>query len=228
MKKSASRKSARKSARIARASKGSARIEQFPSIRMETSELLVCWAIAVATGWESAVTLFLEGVTRLVIKATRGNPDWVQESLVRIWQHFREYDPSKGELSTWVYAQVKGGGLYARRKEERNILFSTLDTPDEEYQSRIPSLDNDVQIAEEMDAIASFLDAEQSAALTAYFMGTEPDDISGTFDDAAKVLGLTKAGARLRILAIVNAARRHFGVKGKVTGFTKYGMTLVK
>jgi len=195
---------------------------------METSELLICWAIAVATGWESAVTLFLEGVTRLVTKAARGNPDWIQESLIRIWKHFREYDPSKGELSTWVYSQVRGGSLYARRKEEKDILFSMLDGADGDYQDRIPSLDNDVQIAEEMDAIASFLDAEQSAALAAYFMGTEPDDIGGTFDDVARVLGLTKAGARLRILSIVNAARRHFGVKGKVTGFTKYGMTLVK
>ncbi len=52
--------------------------------------------------------------------------DILQEAFVKIWQHSREYDPSKGRLFTWLLSIARNKAIDAIRKNKRSgKIYST-------------------------------------------------------------------------------------------------------
>jgi len=196
-------------------------VVEFPAIRTSKFDLIVLWTLAVL-GSQEAMDRFLRGVAIIIKKWTWKSDDAFQEAMIATWQSVAKFNPSKASLSSWLRQMARKGWLYATRKGGNEVLFSLLDGADEEFVEQIPSLDKEVQLREEMEAVCGLLDEKRQNILSWYFLE------GMNFQEIGEKLGCTKAHARNQVLSIVNLCRKHFGTKGECKGVTKHGMTVIR
>lgn len=82
---------------------------------------------------ESAMTLFydrysaaLYGVIFRIVKAEDEAEDVLQEALVKIWNAFASYDPTKGRLFTWVLNICRNLSIDKIRSRQHRVGSKTI------------------------------------------------------------------------------------------------------
>ena len=181
-------------------------------------ELVIAFTLA-QMGSKEALEIFLRGCLTILLKWTWKSDDAASNAWSYLARHWQDYDPAKSELSTFLRCCAAAGWRSLKRaNQDKEVLFSMLDTDKEEYIEQIASLDNYVQMQEELQAVVEYLPEGQMELLASVFYDGK------TFDEVAKEQGCSKVTVRNNVLRIVNSCREHFGTKGRVKGLTRHNV----
>lgn len=142
----------------------------------------------------------MNGVITNLVSDTTLAEDILQESFLKIWNNFGQYDPSKGRLFTWMLNIT------------RNLTIDTLRSKGYKKQQKISADENSVSMyadgsygKESFDALGikkylGNLKPDQRAVIElAYFNGFTQEEIAGTLDIP---LGTVKTRVRTALLEL--------------------------
>lgn len=128
--------------------------------------------------------------------------DLLQETFIKIWKSFGQYDPGKGRLYTWMARMAKNISIdYLRSVNHRNY------TVNEDLSEHTDLIDKTIQFSYNPELIGvkdmtSLLNEDQKVALDlVYFKGY-------THVQAAEELGITVGILRSRLQASISELRR--------------------
>jgi RNA polymerase sigma-70 factor (ECF subfamily) len=124
--------------------------------------------------------------------------DVVQDALTRAWQKRRQYDPSRGNATTWLLAIVADQARASRRTRNRwlRIVDDTADVPETPIASSDPDIDLD-------RAIARLADRQQLAVQLHYFVGLSVDETAAVMACSPGTVKSTLFDARARLRALL-------------------------
>lgn len=144
-------------------------------------------AVAALSSVET-MNVFLSKITPIVKNAVshlivqKYWEDAVQNSLLKLWTRLSDFDPSKGEITTFTYMIVRGETTAIRRKHDnQHVQFSD----DAEYE--VP-LDEDTSISEMMSALDRLNEADRNILKASYLE-------KQTLESIGIQLGMTTMGA---------------------------------
>lgn len=128
--------------------------------------------------------------------------DLLQETFIKIWKSFSQYDPGKGRLYTWMARMARNISIdYLRSVNHRNY------TANEDLSEHTDQIDQTLQFSFNPELIGvkdmtNLLNEDQKAALDlVYFKGY-------THVQAAEDLGITVGILRSRLQASISELRR--------------------
>ena len=125
----------------------------------------------------------LLAVTLRICRQRQLAEDVLQEVYVQIWQRAASFDPARSSARTWMTVIARNRAIdHVRRRARPDAEGSALsDTPVED----LPSLSGDVELANELRALAACLqslpDHQREAILRAYYEGWERTELAAHF-----------------------------------------------
>jgi RNA polymerase sigma factor (sigma-70 family) len=200
-------------------------ISQF-EVRQTKMEMLILTTLLAFGSTVELIDLILRGSIRMILKRTWKSDDAAGNSLSYLWEVLTSYSPDKGEFSTFVSQACRAGKQMARRKEHSSeFLFSDVDVQNDDGKSVEDTLTERnrvscVDVSEQIDNLAACVSPEDMEILSLVcFEGL-------TFQELGDRLGLTKQGARLKVLRTINKIRKQYGIEDQVTGLSRFGVKM--
>ena len=141
------------------------------------------------------------GVAMRILRRRDLAEEAVHDAFMRIWQHARTFDPSRGGAKTWIYAILRHRALNILRGESRTDLvddFAPLDVAsDEETPEAVVSRLSD---ARSLKRCLELLEpVRRNAIVLAYVNGLTHGEIAGKL---GVPLGTAKAWIRRSLLTL--------------------------
>ncbi|MFQ5917752.1 MAG: sigma-70 family RNA polymerase sigma factor, partial [Candidatus Binatia bacterium] len=125
-----------------------------------------------------------------------GTEEVTQDVFMKVWQHPRAYDPTKGRFSSWLLTVTRHTALdHLRKRGRRPSLVFTPDGKDQHTAQKkiIPRANPHPNPHQDLHILLGHLPSDQRQVIElAYFGGMSQQDV-------ADVLGLTPGTVKTRI-----------------------------
>ncbi|MEO6884757.1 MAG: sigma-70 family RNA polymerase sigma factor [Jatrophihabitantaceae bacterium] len=135
-------------------------------------------------------------MTRLARRLAPGGEveDVVQDSLVRGWLKWSQYDPDRGSATVWLLAITADQARSARRSQVRSlqVVDNRADVPDVATADAAPDLDLD-------RAIGQLAERQQLVVQLHYFLGLTVAETAAVMGCSAGTVKSTLFDARARL-----------------------------
>lgn len=144
-------------------------------------------------------------IARQVMGSEEAARDVLQEALVKIWNHFADYDPEKGRLFTWMARIVKNTALDALKKKNLKYEIQASQKIVDNFENEGISDGQNPDTLDVRKHVGRLPEEHQSLVHLVYFGGY-------THQEAAETLGIPLGTVKTRIRAALTELKRIFDV----------------
>jgi RNA polymerase sigma factor (sigma-70 family) len=144
-------------------------------------------------------------IAKRVVVSEEAARDVLQDAIVKIWQHFPEYDPTKGRLFTWLARIVQNTALDALKKKNLKYEIQASQNIVDSFENEGVSEAHNPDTLDVQKHVNQLPQAHQTLLNLVYFGGY-------THQEAAETLGIPLGTVKTRIRSAMLELKRIFDV----------------
>lgn len=144
-------------------------------------------------------------IAKRVVISDDAARDVLQDAIIKIWQHFPDYDASKGRLFTWLARIVQNTALDALKKKNVKYEIQASQNIVNDFENQGISEGHNPDTLDVQKHVGQLAEGHQALLNLVYFGGY-------THQEAAETLGIPLGTVKTRLRAALQDLKRIFDV----------------